>query len=75
MTHQEKVKDIKEHPEKHKHKNLNELASCCFINDAIDMHLVELHEGSYGSNGGVRCDVSEGPCSCGAWHQNVRSIK
>jgi hypothetical protein len=21
-----------------------------------------------GYNGGVKCDVTEGPCSCGAWH-------
>jgi hypothetical protein len=23
---------------------------------------------SVGSNGGVSCDVTSGPCSCGAWH-------
>lgn len=22
----------------------------------------------YGTNGGVRCDTTRGPCSCGAWH-------
>lgn len=22
----------------------------------------------FGTNGGVRCNVSSGPCSCGAWH-------
>ena len=22
----------------------------------------------YGTNGGIRCDVASGPCSCGAWH-------
>ncbi|MFZ2151714.1 MAG: hypothetical protein WAV09_01245 [Minisyncoccia bacterium] len=22
----------------------------------------------FGTNGGVRCDVSSGPCSCGAFH-------
>ncbi len=22
----------------------------------------------YGCNGGVRCDVTKGPCSCGAFH-------
>ena len=22
----------------------------------------------YGTNGGTRCDVSSGPCSCGVWH-------
>jgi hypothetical protein len=31
---------------------------------------MEAHEehASHGSNGGRRCDVSSGPCSCGAWH-------
>lgn len=23
----------------------------------------------YGTNGGVVCDVAEGACACGAWHQ------
>ena len=22
----------------------------------------------FGTNGGVQCDRSSGPCSCGAWH-------
>lgn len=22
----------------------------------------------YGSNGGITCDTSSGPCNCGAWH-------
>lgn len=28
---------------------------------------VEGHR-DFGSNGGIHCDVSSGPCSCGAWH-------
>lgn len=22
----------------------------------------------YGTNGGIKCDTDNGPCSCGAWH-------
>lgn len=25
-------------------------------------------DGSLGYNGGIACDVTEGPCACGAWH-------
>ncbi len=35
---------------------------------AIDSRKIEAAEGSCGSNGGRGCDVTEGPCSCGAWH-------
>lgn len=35
---------------------------------AIDMQVMQSFEGRYGSNGGKGCDVAEGPCSCGAWH-------
>ena len=34
----------------------------------IDLREMEREEGRYGSNGGRGCDVSKGPCSCGAWH-------
>jgi len=26
------------------------------------------------SNGGVECDVIEGPCACGAWHRPSERI-
>ena len=26
------------------------------------------------TNGGVRCDVTSGPCACGAWHEDRFSI-
>lgn len=35
---------------------------------AIDLLKMSSLEGRYGSNGGRGCDVTEGPCSCGAWH-------
>ena len=36
--------------------------------NAIDSRKLMELEGRYGTNGGVGCDVREGPCSCGAWH-------
>lgn len=35
---------------------------------AIDLGKIDAFEGSCGSNGGRGCDVTSGPCSCGAWH-------
>jgi len=69
MTIEERVKDIKEHPENHRH-DFAGLQRCCMFNGAIDTLLLEAHEeyASLGMNGGVRCDVASGPCSCGAWH-------
>lgn len=26
-------------------------------------------------NGGQKCDMAEGPCSCGAWHENLKKLK
>lgn len=63
----ERLKDIKANPEKHRHDFIS-LQRCCFVNGAIDLGLMEAHEGLAGSNGGSRCDVRQGPCSCGAWH-------
>lgn len=70
MTREEKLKDIKENPEKHEHNDLNGLTRCCFINGALDLGLMDAHQEhvNMGTNGGQRCDVREGPCACGAWH-------
>lgn len=62
------LKEIKEHPEKHKHYDMSELRVCSTIEGAIDMSIMLAHEGLLGHNGGVGCDVRNGPCSCGAWH-------
>jgi hypothetical protein len=69
-----KLKDIQKHPEKHRHA-FGDLMECCklnidsggFIKEVLDMRLLEAHKKS-GINGGERCDVIKGPCSCGAWH-------
>ena len=65
-----KLKDIREHPEKHRH-DFGELQSCCVIDGVLDTAVMEAHSvyASQGTNGGRRCDVSSGPCSCGAWHR------
>lgn len=59
--------DIKTNPVAHKH-NFEGLQRCCTINGAVDVRLYEAHAGLLGSNGGRNCDVSSGPCACGAWH-------
>ena len=60
--------DIKKHPDRHRH-DFDELIGCCMIDGAIDTRIMEAHsEISTRTNGGVRCDVTKGPCACGAWH-------
>lgn len=73
MTYKEKhvtrITDIKDHPENHKH-TFEELKACCFLDGAIDLSIMDAH-GKYvdlGTNGGENCDVTSGPCACGAWH-------
>ena len=46
------------------------MQACCTKDGVIDMSIMDAH-GKYvdlGTNGGVKCDVAEGPCSCGGWH-------
>lgn len=63
------LKDIINHPERHRHTH-NELVTCCMIDDVIDLSLIDTHSQyvDLGTNGGVRCDTTEGPCACDAWH-------
>ena len=68
MTHAEKLKDIKENPQNHRHYDLNGLHSCAMIDGALDLSVIAAHEGLLGYNGGEPCDVRSGPCSCGAFH-------
>lgn len=44
------------------------LAHSMTSDGAIDLARMEKLEGRFGYNGGRGCDVSSGPCSCGAWH-------
>jgi hypothetical protein len=70
MTLEEKLKDVKENPAQHRH-TFDELQRCCFHGGALDTRLMAAHEtyAAVGSNGGRTCDVTSGPCSCGAWHR------
>jgi len=69
MTLEEKLQDIKDHPGRHRH-TFEALQLCCFHDGALDTRLMDAHEtyASTGTNGSRRCDVTSGPCSCGAWH-------
>lgn len=64
-THKEVLKDIHQHPDKHRH-DFDGLQQCCMIDGAIDVSLMDAHGGLAGP--GQRCDVKEGPCACGGWH-------
>ncbi len=68
-TREDILKDLREHPERHSH-NFEELTACCTIDGVIDVSLMEAHSQyvKFGTNSGVHCDVSSGPCACGAWH-------
>ncbi len=63
------LEDIKDHPENHIH-NMDALMACSMINGAIDSGLLDAHSKyvDLGSNGGIRCDVIDGACACGSWH-------
>lgn len=69
MDRKEKIEDIRANPGKHRH-SFEELRRCCISDGAIDMGLMEAHEvhAPVGENGGRRCDVTSGPCSCGTTH-------
>jgi hypothetical protein len=66
---EEKIDDIRQHPDQHQHDYAG-LVRCSMINGAIDVAVMEAHAQyvNIGTNGGARCDVTEGPCACGAWH-------
>ena len=69
MTFEERIADIKEHPERHRH-DFTALQQCCMQDGALNLAIMDAHQlyASLGTNGGVRCDVTEGPCACGGWH-------
>ena len=67
---EEKLFDIVTNPKAHRH-SYNALITCCMVDGALDLSLIEAHgqHVDLGTNGGVKCDVVEGPCACGAWHK------
>ncbi len=63
-----KISDIKQNPQNHKH-DFNGLIKCSTINGSINAAIIDAHSLiDMGSNGGVDCDVTSGPCACGATH-------
>jgi hypothetical protein len=49
--------------------SFTELVASATTEEGIDTAKIEAAgRRSTKTNGGVRCDVSSGPCSCGAWH-------
>lgn len=72
MTRAEKLTEIREHPERHRHQDLSELQACCITvhegTACIDLELMDAHKGTVPQRNPGGCDVIEGPCSCGAWH-------
>lgn len=65
-----KEEDIKQHPERHRH-TMDDLVGCCMVDGVLSLMLMDIHHqyANVGVNGGRKCDVIEGPCACGAWHQ------
>ncbi len=63
------INDIQIHPEEHKH-DLNGLIACCTIDRVVDLSVMQAHQDyvDLGRNGGIKCDVVQGPCACGGWH-------
>ena len=63
------LKDIKLHPNKHKH-NVNGLIACCVVDGAIVIFLMDAHQKyvDLGVSGGIKCDVIGGLCACRGWH-------
>ncbi len=66
LTKKEILADIRKNPDAHKHE-FGALQQCCTVNGVLDLELMEAHP-ALGRNGGQKCDVTSGPCSCGAWH-------
>lgn len=67
MTTEEKLQDIKDNHDKHQH-TFAELQACCMVGGAMDLRVMEAHQGLVPQRNPGGCDVMEGPCSCGAWH-------
>lgn len=74
MTHydslySDRLADIRNHPELHQH-SYDELCACCeVLPGVLDANLMDAHRGAVvQTNVRGKCDVTEGPCSCGSWH-------
>jgi hypothetical protein len=64
------IDQLRHHPERHVHRFREELEKCCKVNGQFAPVLLELHyiySKIHNANNDP-CDVLEGPCTCGAWH-------
>lgn len=74
-TRDQVIRDIEEHPELHVH-DFSDLMKCSAVFSeelsefVLDASVFDAHSrhGNLGMNGGIRCDVTSGPCACGAYH-------
>jgi hypothetical protein len=63
-----KLNDIRNNPGSH-HHTYEELQACCTVDGATVGSLLHAHEGLIpDAPNGRQCDVTKGPCACGAWH-------
>lgn len=75
MTREELFADIADHPEKHRH-SFEDLYRCSTVNGSLDCGVLIAHKSvGIGEHAGVKCDVIEGPCSCGASHRQKKGEK
>lgn len=70
------IKEIKDRPDLHIHKNKNEIMRCCQIDGVLDISLLEAHSKYVwlGENRGIPCDVLAGPCACVAPGTTKKSL-
>lgn len=65
---EKRLKDIKENPERHQH-TFEGLLRCSMVGAVLDSRLFDAHLGTVPQRNPGGCDVTSGPCSCGAWHR------
>lgn len=46
MTKEERLEDIRKHPDKHRH-GVEGLPECCLVNGALDITLLEAHQANF----------------------------
>ena len=62
-----RLDDIRDRPWRHQH-SFDELQTCCFVDGGIDTGLLAAHERVVPGGSRGKCDVVDGPCACGSWH-------
>lgn len=64
------IAEIQARPELHQHTYW-ELIACCerVVPGVMDLNVMEAHRAVHAQrNSRGKCDVYDGPCACGAWH-------